>query len=225
MPGARLPEQPNSPGTPWYSDAATSALRLSSKNHVDATVAVHGYEIHLLVSHPTPPVFDGPENRNGLRNYDEIRFWADYLTPEKSVYCVDDTGQRGGLPTSAPFIIAGDLNADPNDGDSVKGAIDQLLDHPRIHLDTARGAMVPRSDGGQENARRDGDSGDPAQDTASWGLRVDYVLPSREFKILKRYLLAAGIRDALAPSVEREGEVEFGPSIDLGGCLPAPVQP
>ena len=206
MPGARLPEQPNSPGTPWYSDAAISALRLSSKNHVDATVAVHGYEIHLLVSHPTPPVFDGPENRNGLRNYDEIRFWADYLTPEKSVYCVDDTGQRGGLPTSAPFIIAGDLNADPNDGDSVKGAIDQLLDHPRIHPDTARGAMVPRSDGGQENARRDGDSGDPAQDTASWGLRVDYVLPSREFKILKSGVFWPRASETLSRLVSREKE-------------------
>ena len=35
--------------------------------------------VHFLVSHPTPPVFDGPEDRNGKRNFDEIRFWADYV--------------------------------------------------------------------------------------------------------------------------------------------------
>jgi hypothetical protein len=37
--------------------------------------------VHFLVSHSTLPVFDGPEDRNGRRNFDEIRFWADYISP------------------------------------------------------------------------------------------------------------------------------------------------
>jgi len=32
-----------------------------------------GQVIHILASHPTPPVFDGVEDRNGRRNHDEIR--------------------------------------------------------------------------------------------------------------------------------------------------------
>ena len=42
------------------------------------------------MSHPTPPVFDGPEDRNGRRNHDEIRFWADYVRPGHGGYIYDD---------------------------------------------------------------------------------------------------------------------------------------
>ena len=52
-----------------------------------------GKTVHFLVSHPTPPVFDGPEDRNGTRNFDEIRFWADYVIPSRSGYIYDDNGQ------------------------------------------------------------------------------------------------------------------------------------
>jgi hypothetical protein len=72
MPGARLPAE-------WYSPEELAVLPLSSKSHWDVPVRVGKIELHLLVSHPTPPAFDGPEDRNGLRNHDEIRFWTDYL--------------------------------------------------------------------------------------------------------------------------------------------------
>jgi hypothetical protein len=74
-------------------------------------------------------VFDGPEDRNGRRNHDEIRFWADYVTPGRtSAYVYDDAGRRGGLEPGALFVIAGDQNSDPLDGDSVPGAAQQLID-------------------------------------------------------------------------------------------------
>ena len=83
--------------------------------------------MHVLASHPTPPAFDGPEDRNGKRNHDEIRLWADYLTGGAAA------GYLGAsLPEDEPFVILGDLNADPLDGGSVPGAIQQLLNHPRI---------------------------------------------------------------------------------------------
>ena len=80
MPGARLPDDPATPApADFYSPAELAVLRLSSKSHWDIPLVVRGEVVHVLASHPTPPVFDGPEDRNGLRNADEIRFWADYV--------------------------------------------------------------------------------------------------------------------------------------------------
>ena len=88
--------------------------------------------VHFLVCHPTPPVFDGPEDRNGRRNHDEIRFWADYIAPRGSGYIYDDDGKTGDLHPAEQFVIAGDQNSDPLDGDSIPGAIQQLLESPRV---------------------------------------------------------------------------------------------
>ena len=71
-------------------------MRLSSKSHWDVPVTVGAHTVHVLASHPTPPTFDGPEDRNGRRNHDEIRFWADYISSLRSGYIVDDAGRRGG---------------------------------------------------------------------------------------------------------------------------------
>ncbi len=189
MPGALLPENPD--GTPWYSDEELEVFRLSSKSHWDVPVKAPRGTIHFLVSHPTPPVFDGPEDRNGTRNHDEIRFWADYITARDSGYIYDDEGKRGGLKKGARFVIAGDQNADPNDGDSVPGAIQQLLDNRKVNT-----KVTPDSEGAVEAAAvqgSDNDShlSDPAFDTADFGespfgpgnLRVDYVLPSKNMTI------------------------------------------
>jgi 3-phytase len=107
--------------------------------------------VHFLVSHPTPPVFDGPEDRNGTRNHDEIRFWADYVTPGAGGYIYDDRGRRGGLGRGEHFVIAGDQNADPFDGDSTEDAILQLLDNPRINT-----TRTPSSPGGPEQSMLQG---------------------------------------------------------------------
>ena len=87
MPGALLPDDPATPQTAdFYSPAELDVFRLSSKSHWDLPVSIGGKTVHFLVSHPTPPVFDGPEDRNGRRNFDEIRFWADYVMPQRSGY-------------------------------------------------------------------------------------------------------------------------------------------
>ncbi len=187
MPGALLPDDPTTTAPrDWYSPAEQAVLRLSSKSHWDLPIRLPGRTVHFLVAHPTPPTFDGPEDRNGRRNHDEIRFWADYVAgPARSRYIYDDRGRRGGLTPGAQFVIAGDLNADPDDGDSVDHAVRQLLDHPRI--DTRR---APSSPGAPEAAVLQGganltQTGDPRLDTADFAdstpgnLRVDYVLPSR----------------------------------------------
>ncbi|MEO8282483.1 MAG: hypothetical protein ABI568_03615 [Pseudarthrobacter sp.] len=107
-------------------------VRLSSKSHWDVPVKVGSETVHVLASHRTPPTFDGPEDRKGRRNHDEIRFWADYVTPGKSAYIVDDEGRKRGPLPSEPFVIVDDQNADPFDGDSVAAAVNQLLDSRQI---------------------------------------------------------------------------------------------
>ena len=189
MPNSLLPLE-------WYGPEARAVLRLSSKSHWDLPVTLPSRAgeaprlLHFLVSHPTPPAFDGPEDRNGRRNHDEIRLWADYISPARSAYLRDDVGRRGGLPPAASFVIAGDLNADPLDGGSVPGAIDQLLQHPRVQREVAVGALAPRSVRAREIALRQGGRnrehrGDATLDTADFddggsgpgNLRVDYLLP------------------------------------------------
>ena len=98
MPGALLPDDPNTAApADWYSPEELAVFRLSSKSHWDVPVDVNGSTVHVLASHPTPPVFDGPEDRNGLRNHDEIRFWADYVTPgPASQYITMTRGRRAG---------------------------------------------------------------------------------------------------------------------------------
>ena len=137
LPGAMLPDDPATPApADWYSPAELEDVRLSSKSHWDVPIRIGHETVHFLVSHPTPPVFDGPEDRNGTRNFDEIRFWADYIAGGRDArYIYDDDGHRGGLQREATFVIAGDQNSDPLDGDSVPGAIQQLLEHPRVNAD------------------------------------------------------------------------------------------
>ncbi len=185
MPGARLPDDPATPPpADWYSPAELQVLRLSSKSHWDLPIKVAGSTVHFLVSHPTPPVFDGPENRNGLRNFDEIGFWADYVSPLRSRYVYDDAGGRGGLAPGARFVIAGDQNSDPLDGDSVPGAAQQLLDSPRVNAarpPVSLGAVqASLLQGGANDAHRSPAREDTADfdDVAPGNLRADYVLPS-----------------------------------------------
>jgi endonuclease/exonuclease/phosphatase family metal-dependent hydrolase len=87
------------------------------------------------------------------------------------------------------FVIAGDLNADPIDGASHKGAAAQLLNHSAIDA-----AAPPKSKGGSAFAALQGrknseQKGDPATDTSDFSdrtvgnLRVDYCLPSNTLHV------------------------------------------
>jgi len=183
-----------------FNDEAIEILRLSSKNHMDIPIRIGGTLVHLLGAHPTPPVFDSPVlDENGRRNHDEIRLWADYIA-DQADYLYDDEGVTGGLPAGTLFVIAGDYNADPNDGDSYDFAVRQLLESPMVAAEP-----IPASTGGPAAAAdqgfaNDGHLSDPAYDTADFNdataelcaivgagcftspgnLRADYTLPSRD---------------------------------------------
>jgi len=185
MPGALLPDDAATPAAAdWYSPAQLAVLPLSSKSHWDLPVHIGSVTLHLLASHPTPPAFDGAEDRNGRRNHDEIRFWNDYLTSGKSAYIRDDQGGRGGFRDKA-FIVMGDQNSDPVDGASLSDGINSLLANPRLNAQ-----FVPQSGGAIEASMAQGGANlaqhaDPRYDTADFNdrvagnLRVDYLLPSK----------------------------------------------
>ncbi len=89
------------------------------------------------------------------------------------------------------FVIAGDRGSDPDDGDSVEGSIEALLDRPEVNT-----SVAPSSEGAVEASLLPGQRnlahvGDPAHDTADFNddpapgdLRTDYVLPSKALRIL-----------------------------------------
>jgi len=174
LPGNLIP-------TEWYSTDEIEIFRLSSKSHWDIPVQIGNKSVHLLVSHPTPPVFDGEEDRNGRRNYDEIRMWIHYINNDSVM--TDDSGTRGGLAENESFIIAGDLNAAPQ-GDKLETgqlAIDQLLKHEMINdcgnLLVSKGALNGQKPGAPKYIERR---------TAGWdgrGLRIDHLLPSKDLNV------------------------------------------
>jgi Endonuclease/Exonuclease/phosphatase family len=191
MPGALLPDIASTPApNDFYSAEELAIFPLSSKSHWDIPIKIGRETVHFLASHPTPPVFDGPEDRNGRRNFDEIRLWADYITGgKKASYIYDDAGEFGGLRTGASFVIAGDQNSDPRDGDSVPGAIQQLLDNRRVNDDdtpSSKGAReASQLQGGANATHRSNPKFDTADfaDGAPGNLRADYVLPSKDLRI------------------------------------------
>ncbi|WP_349813529.1 endonuclease/exonuclease/phosphatase family protein [Pseudosulfitobacter pseudonitzschiae] len=181
LPGATLPRTDAGP----FPDAkAQAAQRLSSTAHWVVPIDVPQVgRVTLLTYHATPPVFDGPEDRNGQRNADETRFWQVYLD-----------GAFGPAPSDR-FVLLGDANLDPAAGDGHKHVMRQLLDDPRL-TDTA-----PTSAG----AAATGDT----TDTADWddpypgNLRADYVLPSADWTVTDSGVVWPAHPDPMADAVVR----------------------
>ncbi len=143
------------------SQAVFDVQRLSSTGHWAVTFAPDtGPPFHVVTYDATPPVFDGPEDRNGLRNRDELRL-AHHIA--------------SGL--TGDFVVAGNANLDPVDGQGYTGAMAAFLAAGLIQ------DPAPRSAGAGLAADPD-HRGDPSLDTADWpddgpgNLRVSYVLPS-----------------------------------------------
>ncbi len=203
LPDAGRPIDPET-GSFWYDDEVWAQFPLSSKSHWDVPVRLPGGAVvHILASHPTPAAFDGPERRNRLRNRDEIRFWNVYISDAEFIY--DDKGSNGGLEAGSSFVIVGDLNADPDEGSAIDDPIGTFLfAHPSIN-----GEYVPRA--GSMGARYYPDLDN--DDTARWGLRVDYVLPSMDLTVVGGAVVRASIDPAGDP--EHDISDHFPVFIDL----------
>ena len=153
LPGATLPSRD---GAPFPSQQAQSVQRLSSTAHWVVPIDTPQGRLTLMTFHATPPVFDGPEDRNGLRNRDEIRFWSVLLR-----------GDLGPAPTRR-FVIAGDANLDPGRGEGHTEALRALLTNPLL----------------QDPRPTDATGADTTVTWKTVGdRRVDYVLPSADWVV------------------------------------------
>lgn len=162
LPGADLPPMAPEP---------RRAQRLSSVAHWIVPIDLGATDLTLMTWHATPPVFDGPEDRNGRRNRDETLVWTHLLD-----------GALDIPPPDPPFVILGVANVDPVDGEGRRDALAALLADPRLQ------DPRPRSDGGAM-APDAAQSGPPDLDTAAYSprvgnLRVSYVLPSADLQVV-----------------------------------------
>ncbi|MEM1342381.1 MAG: endonuclease/exonuclease/phosphatase family protein, partial [Pseudomonadota bacterium] len=114
-----------------------------------------GTRLDLLALHASAPVFDGPEDRNGQRNADQMRFVMAELSRD----------------TSHHLAVIGTLNIDPEQGEGRRGVLSDLLNHPEL-----QDPRPERPGGGTQTVDwpepRPGD------------LRVDYILPSANLTVL-----------------------------------------
>ncbi|OED40427.1 succinyl-CoA synthetase subunit alpha [Endozoicomonas sp. (ex Bugula neritina AB1)] len=180
-------------GDAWYSKEAWELFPVSSKNHIDLPVSIPETKnsdtpVHFLVSHPTPPIFDSVALRNYKRNRAEVQFWSEYI--EGRGYFVDDGGADRGLEEGAHFVIAGDLNADPEVGDGDRPTIEALLKHTLVNTEATIGANKPTSSGaqaflGSSACSRNCDRSNGSVVTQTSGMRLDYVIPSASLSVLR----------------------------------------
>lgn len=163
LPGATLPTDLE--GAPFPSAEAQRLQRLSDTNHWQIPITLpNGEVLTLLAFQAGPPVFDGPEDRNGRRTADEIRLWSLVI--------------NGQFASSMrpPFVVLGGANTDPDKGEGRKAALVNLLNNPRL--------QDPEGERSKPNS---------ATATVLWTetgpMRVDYVLPSADLSVLQSGVL------------------------------------
>ncbi len=179
LPGALLP--------PDLAPDAARIQRLSTTAHWAVPLTRPSGTLTLLAWHASPPVFDGPEDRNGRRNHDEAALWRHYLD-----------GALPFAPPTGPFVLLGDANLDPADGDGRAAALVSLLTHPKLQDPAPRSATTHVDPAHQ---------GDPATDTAHFpdgpgALRVDYILPSADLDIIASGVIWPAEGDPFAATVQ-----------------------
>jgi hypothetical protein len=173
------PSLPTINGEPFPSAQAQAAQRLSTTGHWIVPIITPDGPFHLMTFHATPPVFDGDEDRNGKRNHDEVRLWQQYLDG------------LVGTPITTPYVIAGDANLDANAGDGRREAMIALLNDPRL-----------------QDPKPLGKSTRDPMDTVDWSepspgnMRVDYVLPSMEWRIIDSGVVWPIATDPIIQTVE-----------------------
>lgn len=173
LPGHKLPQLD---GVAFYPPTVTDVLKLAETGHwVVPVQPLAGPPIDLLMFAATTPVFDGPEDRNGTRNADQMRFWIQYLD-----------GRMFNRDISRPVVLIGKANVDPNAGAGLRYVMNDLLNHPAVQDPLPSRPTV---------AFRPPPNG-PGD------LRVDYVLPDARFTVRDAGVDWPGSNDPRLPDIQ-----------------------
>ncbi|WP_175484931.1 endonuclease/exonuclease/phosphatase family protein [Jannaschia pohangensis] len=95
-------------------EAARAVVPLATTAQWVVPVQIGGTRLTLITMAAGTPVFDGPEDRNGLRNADELRWIA-------------ELAEDAALP-----LVLGRANLDPDRGEGDRAALLSLLTHPKL---------------------------------------------------------------------------------------------
>ena len=101
-------------------DSVGAAQRLSSTAHWAVRANIGKARLTLLTLAATPPIFDGPEDRNGRRNHDEVLLWYHILNDPEGAFAEDRV------------VLLGNFNLDPERGAGLRQAAARVLDHPKL---------------------------------------------------------------------------------------------
>lgn len=157
LPDAQLPRNPDD--TAYFSETALDHLKLVSQGlWVIPTEAAT-----LILFQNISPVFDGVEDRNGLRNRDQLRLLEQVLD-----------SRHTPLP-SKPFVLMGNTNLDPHAGEGDRQAIAKFLARPDLQ------DPIPRAPSGHPQT---------AFWEKPGPMRVSYILPSRDWQITDHGVLS-----------------------------------
>ncbi|MEO0830424.1 MAG: endonuclease/exonuclease/phosphatase family protein [Pseudomonadota bacterium] len=183
VPGSALGTKPD-----LISPEGAETLRLSSSVHWLVPVDSPQGTIGLAAFWATPPVFDGPEDRNGWRNHDEIALWHRMSADAATLY---------------PVIMLGNANMDLNGGEGRRGALLALLQDPGFVDPEPRARTL---DGINELRQSDLSSHHTARfrpaPEGPGDLRVDYILADARFSIKESGVYWPMSDDPRAPDVE-----------------------
>jgi endonuclease/exonuclease/phosphatase family metal-dependent hydrolase len=123
-----------------------------------------GRIVHSVLLHASIPV-RGPLNRQ--RNGDQLNFLNEYISGRA-------LPGVGPFQDVKPFVVMGDLNADPERGEGIRSAIKRLLENPALK------GLVPLKPTFLEG----GGVAAPPLDPGGFSMKLDYILPSRHFDVL-----------------------------------------
>lgn len=148
---------PQMPSDGFLSAAAVAELKVVTQGFW--VVDVHPAErapITFVAFQNQTPVFDGPEDLNGLRNRAQLRLLSDVMD-----------GTYGDFPAKR-FVLIGNSNLDPSRGEGDRTAMHALLSNKRLKDEAPRSTL-----GGDATAQWE----NPGP------MRVSYILPSVDWQI------------------------------------------
>lgn len=138
---------------------------LFSTNLLNLPLRLGGRIAHVILLHASVPT-KSPFNKE--RNGDQLTFLNEYISG-RALPSVKP------FPVGKPFILMGDFNADPEKGEGIREAIRRLLANQILN------GRVPS----RPTFLEGGGVEEPSLNAEGFSLKLDYVLPSRDFFIIK----------------------------------------